>query len=164
MSRDLNNHIKFTIKEILKENLTEIFETPPFKSTFNFVEEEGLVYVPEFEDPQGNTIKIFFWEQPQDAYVVDFTLNGSSFGNKNIEYSLKEYTSLIRTIYEAVNSFLENYQPYALEIGGADSFEKIRKMGQKNSIYKYATKFLKPHPSYKVLFNPNGDLNLIKTK
>ena len=134
MSRDLNNHIKFTIKEIIKENLTEIFETPPFKSTFNFVEEEGLVYVPEFEDPQGNTIKIFFWEQPQDAYVVDFTLNGSSFGNKNIEYSLKEYTSLIRTIYEAVNSFLDKHQPYALEIGGADSFKKIRKMGQKNSI------------------------------
>ena len=164
MSRDLNSHIKFIIKEIIKDNLTEIFDTPPFKSTFNFVEEEGLVYVPEFEDPQGNTIKIFFWEQPQDAYVVDFTLNGSSFGNKNIEYSLKEYTSLIRTIYEAVNSFLDKHQPYALEIGGADSFKKIRKMDQKNSIYKYATKFLKPHSSYKILFKNNGDLNLIKTQ
>ena len=162
MARNLSDHIKYVVREILKENLTEIFETPPFKTNFNFKEEEGLLYVPDFKDPKGNNIKIYFWEYPNTSYMVDFTLNGNSFGNEDIEYTLKEYTSLIRTIYEAITSFLEKYQPRALDIGGADSFDSIRKEGQKSAIYKYSTKFLKPHPQYRVLFKDNGDLNLIK--
>lgn len=162
MARNLRDHIKYVVKEILKENLTEIFETPPLKTNFNFIKEEGLIYIPEFKDSKGNNIKIYFWEYPNNSYMVDFTLNGSSFGNEDIEYTLKEYTSLIRTIYESINQFLEKYQPYALEIGGADSIKNIKKIGQKGRIYKYATKFLNPNPSYRVLFKNNGDLNLIK--
>jgi len=54
------NKIKRIIKEILTQNpeLTEIFDSSPFKTDFKFNEDLDSIYTDTFLDPQGNKIKI----------------------------------------------------------------------------------------------------------
>lgn len=162
MSRTLINHQKISLEEILKNYLKELFDTSPFKTTFEFQDEPWRILT-KFKDNQGNNIKVYFHKEDNDLYTVDFMVNGSSYSS-DLDYSVKEYSSLIHTIYLTINQFLEEYEPKALDIGGADSFKKIEKgqEGQKSLIYKYASSFFKPNPNYKVLFTNKGDLNIIK--
>jgi hypothetical protein len=162
MSRNLNNHIKLSLYNILEQQLEELFDSSPFKTSFDFEDEPWRIST-NFKDSQGNDIKIYFHKEGDDLYIVDFMVNGSSYSSK-VDYSVKEYSSLIHTIYLAINQFLEEFSPKALDIGGADSFKKLEKgkEGQKSLIYKYASNFFKPNLNYRVLYKNNGDLNIIK--
>ena len=127
---------------LLSEMLDEIFDSEPFKNNFNFKDEEnGDVKVESFKDPLSNKINIVFYNIKNNLYELDFGVNGNSFSNFNLEYSLKDYSLLLSTIAQAVSQFLERYKPKGLKIEGEDSFEKIIKNpdkdGQKNSIYKF---------------------------
>jgi len=162
MSRTLQNHQKLTLTYILEQKLEGLFDSPPYKSKFIFVDEPWHIET-SFKDSQGNKIKVKFHKEDNNTFVVDFMVGGSSYSS-DLDYSISDYSSLIHTIYLAINQFLEEFTPKALDIGGADSFKKVEKGkdGQKSLIYRYASKFFKPNPNYRVLTNPNGDLNIVE--
>jgi hypothetical protein len=162
MSKTLNNHQNASLVRIYEQNIKELFDSPPLETSFTLIDEIGLVST-SFLDGGGNKIKVYFYKDLKDLYTVDFMVNGSSYSS-NLDYSIKEYSSLIHTIYLTINQFLEEYSPEALDIGGADSFQKIEKgkKGQKSQIYKFASNYFKPNPNYRVLEKTNGDLNIIK--
>jgi hypothetical protein len=161
MSRTLNNHQKLSLVGIYEQNIEELFDSPPLSTSFIFTDEPWKVST-KFLDGKNNKIKVYFHKEGKDLYTVDFMVNNISYSS-NLNYSVKEYSSLIHTIYLTINQFLEEFSPKALDIGGADSFQKIEKgkEGQKSLIYRYASKFFSPNPNYKVLTKPNGDLNII---
>jgi len=157
------NRIRRLISEVV--NLNELFETPPFKTNFDFIEDGGNVESKPFHDHKKNTIKVYFYNMGNNAFEVDFTLNGSSYANSDINYPIPEYTSLIKTVYACINQFMVDYSPNAIKVEGADTFEKIAKgkKGQKNSIYMYSIDFLDPNNNYYINTNySNGDFELIK--
>jgi hypothetical protein len=157
------HRIKRLINEVL--GLNELFETPPFKTSFDFVEDGGSIESRPFNDPKNNIVKVYFHNLGNDSFEVDFTLNGSSYSNSNITYPIPEYTTLVKTVYACINQFLVDYTPNAIKVEGADTFEKIAKgkKGQKNSIYRYSIDFLDPNNNYYINTNyDNGDFELIK--
>lgn len=162
MGRDIKHHKSFILIEIVKEKIVELFNTNSFKNHFDFNENNDYIFT-NFRDSYDNNIRIMFHKIENNMYELDFTVNGSSYSS-SVDYSLKDYTSLIKTVYEAVNQFLDEFSPKAIAIEGVDSINKIRKgkEGQKSLIYKYASYFLKPHDGYKILYNQNGNINIIK--
>lgn len=157
--------IKTLIKEILEQNpeLNEIFDSPPFRTEFDFKENQDEVYIDTFLDPKNNKIKIYFYKSKNNCYLLDFTINGQSGKDNSIIYSLKEYTSLIGTVAKALTQFLERYKPNAIKIDGEDTFQKqdIGKEGQKANIYYYFASKLEINPNYMVSDRkPDGSFNL----
>lgn len=152
-------------EEVLKySNLLEIFDSSPFQSHFRFLKYEYGVKSETFKDNQGNTIQVIFHKMNNENYEVDFTVNGSSYENLNIVYSVKDYSSLIQTVFKCIEQFIEEYDPEGLGIEGEDSLTKIDvgKKGQKNSIYKYALKNINIPPNYVLLTNENGGVQILK--
>lgn len=157
--------IKNIIKEILEKDksLNELFETPPFKTDFNFKENSNEIYIDNFLDPQNNKIKIYFHKGNNNCYMLDFTVNGQSGKAIGVEYSLKEYASLLGTVAKALSKFLEKYTPNAVKIDGEDTLEKEYKgkKGQKTNIYNYFADKLELNPDYGVTDRKDdGSFNL----
>lgn len=94
-------------------------------------------------------------------FEIDFTVNGSSYENIGIDYSLKEYTSLILTVFKCIEQFIEEYSPQGVKIEGEDSFTKQEK-GQKNTIYKYALQNIDTPADYVLLTDENGGVEILK--
>lgn len=162
MTTTLKSLKKILLPNILKEvTLKEIFDSKPFKTSFNIGPGFEATYeVDSFKDPQGNTVDIHFIESGGEVYDVDFQVNGNSFKAKNVEYTLKEYTSLLSTIAAAVTQFLNEQEPEGLVFRGADDFSSIfnkpSKKGQKDRIYNYFITQLGPTSNYKVGKYPDG--------
>lgn len=159
--------IKRIIKEILDQNpeLTEIFDSLPFKTNFEFEEDTDSIHTDAFLDPQGNKIKIYFYKSNNQVYLLDFTINNHSGKAPNVNYSLKQYTVLLSTIGKAINQFIREYKPKALKIEGEDSSEKINKgkEGQKINIYNYFINTIDVMPDYLVGDRkPDGSFSLIR--
>jgi hypothetical protein len=165
-----NHNYKQILKKIIKEeiikypHLKEIFDSSPFKTQFNFSDNGGGFESEIFKDKQGNLIQILFHKLKQKNYEVDFTVNGSSYENLDIQYSIKEYSSLISTIFKGIEQFINDFNPEGVYIEGEDSFTKrdIGKKGQKNSIYKYALKKINLPSSYTLLTNESGGVQILK--
>lgn len=158
--------IRTIIKEILEQNpkLNEMFDSSPFKTNFDFKENTDEIY-DEFLDPYKNKIKVYFYKGLINTYMLDFTVNGYSGKDINVDYSIKKYSSLLATIAKATSQFLEKYQPNALKIDGEDTFEKELKgkKGQKSQIYSYFADNLEINPNYMVSDRkPDGSFNLSK--
>jgi hypothetical protein len=162
------NKIRNIILEVVKNNsrLNELFESPPFKSNFDFNEDSTTIYVNPFQDIQGNSIKIYFHKLGKDIFELDFTVNGSSFSNSDVNYSIKEYTSLLSTIAKCWDLFIEQYKPKGLRIEGNSSIEKQLKgkENQKNEIYGYFINKIKPNPNYSILHDELGNFEIIRKK
>lgn len=176
--------IKRIIKEILEQNpnLNEIFDSPPFKTNFDFKENIDAFYTDEFLDPQQNKIKIYFYKYNNQVYLLDFTINGHKRQGlyafiitlnaykpcgkaPNINYSLKQYTALLSTVGKAMDQFIKDYKPKAIKIEGEDSSEKINrgKEGQKINIYDYFINTIDVTPDYLVGDRkPDGSFSLIR--
>jgi len=159
--------IKRIISEILEQNidLKEIFDSPPFKTNFEFKEDQDYIYVSDFLDPQQNKIKIYFHKYNNQVYLLDFTINGYSGKAPNINYSLKQYATLLSTIGKAIDQFIKEYNPKAIKIEGEDSTEKINrgKEGQKINIYDYFINTIDVTPDYLVGDRkPDGSFSLIR--
>ena len=161
---------KQTLKQIIKEEiqkfpfLQEIFDSSPFKIEFEFINSDGDIRCKSFQDNQQNSIQVIFHKMRRECYEVDFTVNGRSLSNENINYSIKEYTSLISTVFKCIEQFIKDFSPQALNIEGDDSFFKQEKgkMGQKNAIYKYALKGLSLPLNYTILTNEDGTSQILK--
>jgi hypothetical protein len=84
--------------------------------------------------------------------------------NLDITYSIKEYSSLILTVFKCIEQFINEYSPEGLYIEGEDSFTKqdIGKKGQKNAIYKYALQNVDIPPNYILLTNESGGVQILK--
>lgn len=152
-------------EEILKfPNLLEIFDSLPFKTTFEFKNTDDEIKCNPFKDNQGNRIQVIFHKMRNECYEVDFTVNGNSLENLNISYSIKEYTSLISTIFKCIEQFLNDYNPNGLDMVGVESSDKIEagKKGQKNVIYKYALKGINLPSNYVLLTNKSGGSQILK--
>jgi hypothetical protein len=162
MAGKLNTVKSMLLVNLLKEvALDEIFDSKPFKTSFNIGPGfEAHYEVESFKDPQGNTIDIYFIESGDDTYELDFQLNGNSFKASDVEYTLKDYTSLLATIALAVTHFLEKYEPYGVVFRGADDFESVsknpNKRGQKDRIYDFFITQLGDNENYKLGRYPDG--------
>jgi hypothetical protein len=165
-----NHNYKQVLRQIIKEEilkhsyLQEIFDSSPFKTQFNFQDDGYEIKSEYFKDSQENDIQVIFHKMSRENYEIDFTVNGSSYENLDINYSLKEYTSLISTVFKCIEQFINGYFPEGLYIEGEDSFTKkdIGKKGQKNSIYKYALENINIPPNYVLLTNESGGVQILK--
>jgi len=145
--------IRKLIKEVIeKENLKELFDTPPFKTSFDFKENSNEIYVDAFPDPQQNKIKIYFHKSNNNCYLLDFTVNGYSGKAPDTNYSLKQYITLLSTIGKALSQFLIKYKPKAVQIEGEESSDKLSKgkEGQKINIYDIFINTIDDNPDYMV--------------
>ncbi len=148
--------------DLLKEvTLDEIFDNKPFKTSFKIDPGFEVHYeVESFKDPQGNTVNIYFIESGEDIFEIDFQLNGNSFKASDVNYTLKDYTSLLSTIALAVTQFLQKYKPYGITFRGADDFESVsknpNKKGQKDRIYDFFITQLGDNENYKIGRYPDG--------
>ena len=148
-------------EEILKHpTLNEIFDSPPFKTEFIFNDNKCKA----FTDGKGNVIQVIFHKMVNGYYEVDFTVNGNSYENTDVNYSFKDYTSLISTVFKCMEQFIKEFSPQGLYIEGEDSFTKQDKgkKGQKNIIYKYALKQITLPTDYKMLTNEYGGVQILK--
>lgn len=162
-----NHNYKNSLEQIIKEEiqkqlfLQEIFDSLPFKTKFIFFNSENEIKCDSFKDNQGNDIQVTFHELNNGFFEIDFTVNGSSYENIGIDYSLKEYTSLILTVFKCIEQFIEEYSPQGVKIEGEDSFTKQEK-GQKNTIYKYALQNIDTPADYVLLTDENGGVEILK--
>jgi len=165
-SYNYKNSLRQIIREEIQKQpyLQEIFDSSPFKTEFIFVEENDRIKCEPFQDNQQNSIQVIFHKMRRECYEVDFMVNGRSLSNENINYSIKEYTSLISTVFKCVEQFIKEISPQALNIEGEDSFFKQEKgkKGQKNAIYKYALKGLSLPSNYTILTNEDGTSQILK--
>jgi len=165
-----NYNYKQVLREIIKEevlkysHLKEIFDSSPFKVKFNFQDDGYGVKSEFFEDNQGNIIQVIFHKMRRENYEIDFTVNGRSLSNEDISYSIKEYSSLILTVFKCIEQFINKYSPNGLNIEGEDSFLKQEegKEGQKNAIYKYALRNIEVPLNYVILTNEDGSSQILK--
>jgi hypothetical protein len=158
----LKNLILEQIKE--KPYLQEIFDSKPFKTQFDFHDNPDYYYVPPFNDPYGNIVKVYFYKLRNNCFEIDFTVNGDSYSNSDINYSTKDYSVLINTICKCMSQFIEKFTPNSIVIEAASSEMKIEKgkESQKNDIYRYASIFLEVPPGYKLLTNERGGFSVNK--
>jgi hypothetical protein len=160
------NSLRQTVKEEIQKQLflQEIFDSSPFKIKFTFFDSGYEIKCEIFKDNQGNNIQVIFHKLSSGFYEIDFTVNGSSGENPDIDYSLKEYTSLVLTVFKCVEQFIKEYSPQALKIEGEDSFIKQEKgkKGQKNVIYKYALQNIYIPSNYVLLTDENGGVEILK--
>jgi hypothetical protein len=165
-----NHNYKNSLKQIIKEEiqnqlfLQEIFDSSPFKTEFTFFNSGYEIKCEVFKDSQGNNIQVIFHRLNNGFYEIDFTVNGSSYENTDIGYSIKEYASLISTIFKCIEQFIDEYSPQGVKIEGEDSFTKQEKgkQGQKNAIYKYALQDIDVPPNYILLTDESGGVEILK--
>ena len=160
------NSLRQTIKEEIQKQLflQEIFDSSPFKTEFTFFDSGYEIKCNPFKDNQGNNIQVISHKLSSGFYEIDFTVNGNSYENSDIDYSIKEYTSLISTVFKCIEQFIEEYAPQGVKIEGEDSFTKQEKgkKGQKNTIYKYALQNIDVPPNYVLLTDESGGVEILK--
>jgi hypothetical protein len=165
-----NYNYKQVLREIIIEeiskysHLQEIFDSQPFKTQFEFIDLDNSIRCKSFNDPQTNSIQVIFHKMRRECYEVDFMVNGNSYENLDIDYSLSEYTSLISTIFKCIEQFISEFSPAGLDVGGLESNKKIEagRKGQKNAIYKYALQSIDIPSNYSLLTNADGGVQILK--
>lgn len=152
----------FKSSTLLLEIVKELFDSPAFKTSFNFIPSDYASYetVP-FRDPLGNLIRVFFTEIGDELYEVEFDVNGDSFQDQNTGYTVKDYSTLLATVAKAVSRFLEKYNPQGILIKGTDILQKVQKnpktVGQKDRLYLYFISQIEDRGKYMVdKSNPDG--------
>ena len=143
------------IRILLEEDLKEIFDSKPFRTSFKIGRGQTAEYETQpFNDDQGNQIIVGFISAGSDVYEVDFQVNGNSFKDINVTYSIVEYSKLLGTVAQDVSQFIKEYKPYGIVIRGVDSFSKVLKRpsteGQEDRVYDYFIVKMEEHPDYKV--------------
>lgn len=124
-----------------EQKLLEIGQlVQPYEKDFWFSEKGNMIYT-EFKDDQKNIIDVRFhkFKEGSTGFEVEFTVNGHS--GEAFKTDTKHFFKIISTVVQAINEFIEKYQPTQLYI---DAFNKPNKEGQKNNIWiQYAKVNLK---------------------
>jgi hypothetical protein len=161
------NTYRNSIKQLVKEVLEEMYDTPPFKADFNISKDlDGNYTTEEFVDRLGNKIEVVFSQDEPDVWLIDFKVNGNSVKSReqSSEYTLKDFTTLIQTVAKATQQFINQQQPLGVRVEGFDAFYKILsgKKNQKVNLYHYfATQLSKDIP-YRVGQVQDGSFMLQK--
>ena len=167
MGASLNSYKKY-LKQIIKETIDEMFDSNPIKTIFNFIDKEDYIETEIFKDHKDNNIKILFYKLKNDMYELDYSINGSSFTNPDLDYTIKDYSILLNTVAKAIDQFLLKYNPLGLIIEGADYSGKLisnpKSLGQKNRIYNYFITQIKDNLNYIVDKTKSGTINLIRKR
>lgn len=146
-----------------REGIYELFDSLPIQTEFTFEDRGDDLITNPILDGKGNVLRVLFHKGRNDIFMLDFIINGSSFENPDIEYSVKEYSTLVATVSQVVNQFLKEYTPYGVMLGGVDSMTKVEKRaafkGQKNRIYAYFLMQLKGNMDYYTI-KEKGDLGM----
>ncbi len=122
-------------KQNLNENDQKLLEigqlVQPYEKDFLFVE-LGNIIMTEFNDDQKNRVRIKFhkFKEGSNSFEVEFDING--FSGEAFKTETKHFFKIISTVVQAINEFIEKYQPTQLFIEGAD---KLGKEGQKDKIW-----------------------------
>jgi hypothetical protein len=166
MGISLNTYKEQALQRLIKEAMNEIFDSAPFKADFNIERSQEGYSTERFEDPAGNTIRIIFHSISGEYFELDFTFNGSSFGRFETNYSIKQYSQLLKTVAAAVSQFLKEVRPKAIKFEGVEAFKKIAlrtsKEGQKSRVYDQFITQLKNDTEYSIDRQEDGAFNLIK--
>ena len=152
---------------LISEILGELFDSKPFISTFNFsLNNYKDIVVTPFQDPQDSEIKIIYYNEGNDLYELDFMTNGTSFKDRDVNYTLGDYTKLLSTIASATSQFLDKYKPVGLKIKGVDDYRKIqdkeKAQGQKTRIYDYLISQIEDKGDYMVDKSPRDGIALMR--
>lgn len=152
---------------LLSEILGELFDSKPFTSTFNFnLNNYKDIVVTPFQDPQDNEIKVIYYNEGNGVYELDFMINGTSFKDRDINYTLGEYTKLLSTIASVTSQFLDKHKPVGLKIKGVDDYRKIqdkeKAQGQKTRIYDYLITQIEDKGDYMVDKSPRDGIALMR--
>jgi hypothetical protein len=70
------------------------------------------------------------FKEGSNSFELEFTVNG--FSGEAFKTETKHFFKIISTVVQAINEFIEKYQPTQLFIEGED---KLGKEGQKNKIW-----------------------------
>jgi hypothetical protein len=122
-------------KQNLNEHEQKLLEigqlVQPYETDFYFSEKGNMVYT-DFKDDQRNNISVRFhkFKEDSNSFEVEFAVNG--FSGEAFKTETKHFFKIISTVVQAINEFIEKYQPTQLFIEGAD---KIGKEGQKDKIW-----------------------------
>lgn len=140
---------------LLSEIIGELFDSKPFTSTFNFsLNNYKDIVVTPFQDPQDNEIKIIYYNEGNGVYELDFMINGTSFKDRDVNYTLGEYTKLLSTIASATSQVLDKYKPVGVLLTGTNVYEKIANKpqaeGQKDRIYRFFISQIEDQGNYMV--------------
>jgi hypothetical protein len=139
MARTYQNY-----KQNLNESEQKLYEigqrVQPYEKDFWF-NEIGNTIRTEFNDDQKNKIRVKFhrFKEESDSFEVEFDVNG--YSGEAFKTDTKHFFKIISTVVQAINEFIEKYQPTQIFIEGED---KIGKQGQKDRIWiQYAKVNLK---------------------
>lgn len=139
MARSYQNY-KQNLNES-EQKLQEIGQlVQPYEKDFVFGERENTIMT-EFNDDQRNRVRVKFhrFKEGSDSFEVEFDMNGHS--GEAFKTNTKHFFKIISTVIQAINEFIEKYQPTQLYI---EAFEKQGKIDQKNKIWiQYAKVNLK---------------------
>lgn len=131
-------------KQNLNEHEQKLLEVgqlvQPYEKDFLFNEKGNMIYT-DFKDDQKNDISIRFhkFKEGSTGFEVEFNVNG--YSGEAFKTDTKHFFKIISTVIQAINEFIEKYQPTQLYI---DAFNKPDKEGQKNKIWmQYAKVNLK---------------------
>ena len=130
MARSYKNY-----KQNLNEQEQKLLEigqlVQPYKKDFLFNETENTI-MSEFNDDQKNRIRIKFhrFKEGSNSFEVEFDING--FSGEAFKTETKHFFKIISTVIQAINEFIEKFQPTQLFIEGSD---KPGKEGQKDKIW-----------------------------
>ena len=122
-------------KQNLNEHEQKLLEigqlVQPYEKDFLFNEKGNIVYA-DFKDDQRNNISVRFhrFKEGSNSFEVEFAING--FSGEAFKTDTKHFFRIISTVIQAINEFIEKYQPTQLFIEGSD---KPGKEGQKDKIW-----------------------------
>jgi len=166
MGISLSIYKRQALEKLVKEAVNEIFDSAPFRTSFNIKNSEEGYSTESFEDPAGNIVRVIFHSISPEYYELDFTFNGSSFGKLETEYSLKQYSELLNTVAAATSQFLDEVSPKGIKFEGVEAFEKVYlkpgKEGQKSRVYNQFITQLEGDDSYAIDRREDGMFNLIR--
>jgi hypothetical protein len=139
MARTYQNY-----KQNLNESEQKLYEigqrVQPYEKDFWFSEKGNMIYT-DFRDDQRNDISVRFhrFKEGSDSFEVEFAVNG--YSGEAFKTDTKHFFKIISTVVQAINEFIEKFQPSQIFIEGED---KIGKQGQKDRIWiQYAKVNLK---------------------
>jgi hypothetical protein len=103
----------------------------PYEKDFKF-DEIGNTIRTEFNDDQKNRIRVSFhrFKEGSESFEIEFDIN--DYSGEAFKTDTKHFFKIISTVIQAINEFIEKYQPIQIFIEGED---KPEKQGQKDRIW-----------------------------
>ena len=136
MARTLKTYRAFLVEDFQKQIIEIGQRVKPFQTNFAF-EKISTGYESKFSDANDNKVSVRFYllksrNPDYSGYEIDFSVNGTSFGTGR-KMEIKSFFSIISTVVECINRFIEKFNVSQLLI---NAYDKEGKVGQKEKIWR----------------------------